>query len=104
MASTIMVWLAVLLVHAVDEGNEPPRAVGPAGVRGLLLAQTVVLAGLLVAGTMVTGAGPHAGDPNTPRLALPVETLAHIHSAFLFVFIGLLIALGVLLGLGSPPP
>jgi cytochrome c oxidase assembly protein subunit 15 len=102
LASTVMVWLAVLLVYAVDEGDGPPRAAGPAGVRGLLLAQTVVLAGLLIAGTMVTGAGPHAGDPKTPRLALPVETLAHVHSAFLFVFLGMLIALGVLLGLGAP--
>lgn len=102
LASTIMVWLAVLLVHAVGEGSGPARAVGPPGVRGLLLAQTVVLAALLVAGTLVTGAGPHAGDPKTPRLALPVETLAHVHSAVLFVFLGLLIALGVLLGLGAP--
>ncbi|HEV8554832.1 MAG TPA: COX15/CtaA family protein [Actinophytocola sp.] len=102
LASTVMVWLAVLLVHAVGEGNGPARPVGPPGVRGLLLAQIVVLAALLIAGTLVTGAGPHAGDPKTPRLALPVETLAHVHSAFLFVFLGLLIALGVLLGLGAP--
>jgi cytochrome c oxidase assembly protein subunit 15 len=102
LASTVMVWLAALLVHAVGEGDEPARPVGPPGVRGLLLAQTVVLAALVVAGTMVTAAGPHAGDPDTPRLALPVETLAHVHSAFLFVFLGLLIGLGVLLGLGAP--
>jgi heme a synthase len=102
LASTVMVWLAVLVVHAVDAGDEPPRTVGPRGVRGLLLVQTVVLAGLLVAGTLVTGAGPHAGDPDTPRLNLPVETLAHVHSAFLFVFLGLLIAVGVLLGTGAP--
>ncbi|HEU5472764.1 MAG TPA: COX15/CtaA family protein [Actinophytocola sp.] len=104
LASTVMVWLAVLLVHAVDEGDAPPRPVGPAGVRGVLLAMTVVLACLLVAGTMVTGAGPHAGDPDTPRLALPVQTLAHVHAAFLFVYLGLLIGLGVLLALGAPRP
>jgi len=100
-----MVWLAVLLVHAVSDdtaGDGPARTDVPPGVRGLLLAQTVVLAAVLIAGTLVTGAGPHAGDPKTPRLALPVETLAHVHSAFPFVFLGLLIALGVLLGLGAP--
>ena len=104
LASTVMVALAVLLVHAVDEGDEPPRPVGPPGVRGAVLAMSVVLTGLLVAGTMVTAAGPHAGDPDTPRLGLPVDTLAHVHAAFLFVYLGLLVGLGVLLGTGAPRP
>lgn len=98
LASTIMVWLAVMLVHEVDERPARPA---PAGVRRLLLIQTGVLACLLVAGTLVTGAGPHAGDPETGRLDLPVETLAHVHAAFLFVFVGMLLALGVLLWVGG---
>jgi cytochrome c oxidase assembly protein subunit 15 len=101
LVSTVMVWLAVMLVHAVD--GEPVRLVGPPATRPILLAMTGVLSCLLVAGTLVTGAGPHAGDPETPRLDLPVETLAHVHSAFLFVFLGLLLALGVLLGVGAAP-
>ncbi|WP_285499284.1 heme A synthase [Actinokineospora sp. NBRC 105648] len=104
MVSTIMVWLAVLLVHAIDEGDEPPVRRGPAGLSGLLLASIVVLVGLLVAGTMVTGAGPHAGDPKTPRLDIPVETLAHVHAAFMFVYLGLLLAAGVLLRTGNSTP
>jgi cytochrome c oxidase assembly protein subunit 15 len=121
LASAVMVWLAVLVVYEVgggpsplpparrrgrgntDEGDEPPSRVGPPGVRTLLLVQTGVLACLLVAGTMVTGAGPHAGDPDTPRLDLSVETLAHVHAAILFVFVGVLVALGLLLGLGGAP-
>ncbi len=101
LASTIMVWLAVLLVHAVD--GEPGRRVGPPATRGLLLAMIGVLTCLVTAGTLVTGAGPHAGDSATPRLDLPVETLAHVHAAFLFTFLGLLLALGVLLGVGAAP-
>jgi len=96
MVSTVMVWLAVLLVFAVDEGDGPAVRRGPAGLRGVLTAMVVVLTGLLIAGTMVTGAGPHAGDPETPRLDLPVETLAHVHSSFLFVFLGMLLAAGFL--------
>lgn len=103
LASAVMVWLAVLLVHAVDDGDHPPRWVGPPGVRVLLIALTGVLTGLLVAGTTVSGAGPHAGDPETPRLDLPVETLAHVHAAFLYVFLGMLVGLGVLLGVGGSP-
>ena len=100
LVSTVMVWLAVLLVHEVDERPEQPA---PAGVKGMLLIQAGVLACLLVAGTLVTGAGPHAGNPRTPRLELPVDTLAHVHAAFLFVFLGMLLALGVLLWVGGSP-
>lgn len=101
MVSAVMVWLAVLLVHAVDEGDGPRVVRGPTGLRPLLTATVVVLAGLLVVGTMVTGAGPHAGDPETPRLGLPVETLAHVHAAFLFVYLGMVLAVGFLLWSGS---
>ncbi|WP_018686133.1 COX15/CtaA family protein [Actinokineospora enzanensis] len=97
LASAVMIWLSVMVVHAIDEGDEPARRRGPAGLAGLLGISVVVLLGLLSAGTMVTGAGPHAGDAATPRLDLPVETLAHVHAAFMFVYLGLLLGAGVLL-------
>ncbi|MDQ3579475.1 MAG: COX15/CtaA family protein [Actinomycetota bacterium] len=97
LASVVMVWLAVLLFHAVDEGEQPVRRVGPPALHRLLPTTVVILVGLLAVGTMVTGAGPHAGDPDTPRLDLPVETLAHVHAAFLFVFLGSLVAIGLVL-------
>lgn len=95
LASTIMVWLATLLVHAVprDDGKAP-RAAVPSTLTTWLYVQTALLAGLLVTGTMVTGAGPHGGDPKTPRLDIPVETLAHVHAAFLYTFLGSLVLLG----------
>lgn len=97
LVSAAMVWLAVLLVHAVDEGDGDPVRVVSTRVSGLLAASAVVMVGLLIAGTMVTGAGPHAGDPLTPRLALPVETLAHVHAGFLFAYFGVLLGAGVLM-------
>jgi heme a synthase len=103
LASTVMVWLAVLLVHAIDDTDAAPRRVGPPAIRGLLLALVVVLTGLLTAGVLVTAAGPHAGDPETPRLDLPVETLVHVHASFLFTFLGLLLAIGVLLQVSAAP-
>jgi len=103
LASTVMVWLATLLVHAV------PREDARAGTGGRLVGrwlyvQTALLAGILVTGTMVAGAGPHGGDPDTPRLDLPVETLAHVHAAFLYTFLGSLVLLGFLLRDGENPP
>jgi cytochrome c oxidase assembly protein subunit 15 len=100
LASTVMVWLATLLVHAVPR-DDAPRATGDRTdtrtAAGWLYVQTALLAGVLVTGTMVTGAGPHGGDPDTPRLDIPVETLAHVHAAFLYTFLGSLVLLGFLL-------
>jgi cytochrome c oxidase assembly protein subunit 15 len=91
--SPILVWLAVLIVHAVTEGDGPARPLLPKPIRGLLAAMAVVLTGLVMAGTLVTAAGPHAGDIHTPRLDLPIPTLVELHSDFLFVFLGMLAAL-----------
>ena len=97
LVSALMVWLAVLLVYSVTEQDGPPTPLGPPVLGKVLAAMTVVLVGLLVAGTMVTGAGPHAGDAKTPRLDLPVDVLAHVHAAFLYSFLALLVVVGALL-------
>jgi heme a synthase len=123
LASTIMVWLATLLVHAVprdtttdatsdatSDATTDATATDTAAVPGTLstwlYVQTGFLAGLLVTGTMVTGAGPHGGDPATPRFDVPVETMAHVHAAFLYAFLGSLVLLGVWLARqhAFPPP
>jgi heme a synthase len=102
--SMIMVWLAVQLVAAAGDGGEPVRSLVPRPVRGLIATSTAVLAGLLVAGTLVTAAGPHAGDARTPRLDLPVEALAQLHADLLFAYLGMLVALGFTLRAIQAPP
>ena len=111
LASTVMVWLATLLVHSVPKDpalvQASAREAGPP--RRLitwLYIQTALLAGVLVTGTMVTGAGPHGGDPKTPRLDIPVPTMAHIHATFLYTFLGSLALLGFWLRSQQafPPP
>lgn len=92
--SMVMVWLAVQLVAAAGGGDGPVRLRLPPAVRGLVGASSAVLAALLVAGTLVTAAGPHAGDLNTPRLQLPVASLAQVHADLLFAYLGMLVALG----------
>jgi cytochrome c oxidase assembly protein subunit 15 len=91
--SPVLVWLAVLIVHAVTEGDGPARPLLPKPLRGLLAAMALVLTGLVMAGTLVTAAGPHAGDIHTPRLDLPIPALVELHADFLFVFLGMLAAL-----------
>jgi cytochrome c oxidase assembly protein subunit 15 len=78
----------------------------PRAVRGLLAVTGVVLVALLVVGTLVTSAGPHAGDASTPRLTgFSVPDLAMAHAHLLFAFLGLLMGLGFLLhAVGAPRP
>lgn len=95
LVSTVLVWLAVLLLHAFHEGDEPPRwRVTPSG-RILLGALVGTMFALLIAGTTVTGAGPHGGDPETPRLQAPIEVLAQVHGALLVLFLLVLATLGL---------
>ena len=102
--SMVMVWLAVQLVAAAGDGGGPARPLVPRAVRGLIATSTAVLAALLVAGTFVTAAGPHAGDARTPRLDLPVPALAQLHADLLFAYLGMLVALGFTLRAVAAPP
>jgi len=92
--SMVLVWLAVLLVAAFAEGDAAPRWHVPGALRGLLRTAVAVLAVLFAAGTLVTAAGPHAGDAETPRLAADIPTLAQLHGSLLVAFLGLLTGLG----------
>jgi cytochrome c oxidase assembly protein subunit 15 len=102
LVSMVLVWLAVLLVHTAagldghGDGHlvDTSPAAAPASIRRLVMICTAALAALLVAGTMVTAAGPHAGDSKTPRLDIAVPTLAQVHADLLFCYLGLLIGLG----------
>jgi cytochrome c oxidase assembly protein subunit 15 len=93
LASMLLVWLAVQLVDEATAGGPVVRTV-PGAVRGLIVLSTVVLGALLAAGTLVTAAGPHAGDASTPRLGLGVPAMAQLHADLLFAYLGLLAGLG----------
>jgi cytochrome c oxidase assembly protein subunit 15 len=94
LASMPLIWLAVLLFKAVGEGDEQPTPLLPRPLLALQLAQAVAVGVILIAGTLVTAAGPHAGDSRTPRLDVPVATLAQLHADLVFLLIGSLFALG----------
>jgi heme a synthase len=97
-----LIWLAVLLVR--ETGGRPTRTTVAHPVRAMLVVTSAVLVALVVVGTLVTAAGPHGGDPATPRLAaLAFSDLAMAHAHLLFAFLGLLVGLGFLLhGVGAP--
>jgi cytochrome c oxidase assembly protein subunit 15 len=59
-----------------------------------LTAHTALTFLVIVAGTLVTGAGPHAGDSETPRLDIHVPLVAGIHG-YLVVALILLTLIGI---------
>jgi cytochrome c oxidase assembly protein subunit 15 len=99
LASMTMVWLAVLLYVKIcepDNGVVSHAVVTP--LRGLTLLSAITLAAVLVTGTLVTAAGPHAGDTSptrtVPRLKVEITALVHMHSSLLVAYLALLVGLG----------
>ena len=81
----------------------------PKPLRHLTALTAVVLAAQLVSGTLVTGAGPHAGDKSitqpVPRLQVEITTLVHLHSSLLVAYLTLVVGLGFgLLAVHAPRP
>ena len=79
-----------------DLGVSTP--VVPKPLRQLTALTAVVLALQLVSGTLVTGAGPHAGDKSidqpVPRLQIEITTLVHMHASLLIAYLALVVGLG----------
>jgi heme a synthase len=99
LASMTMVWLSVLLYVKVGEPDDGVAQLQvPKALRALTLLSAVALSAILVAGTFVTGAGPHAGDKSVERpvvrLQVEITTLVHAHSTLLVAYLALLVGLG----------
>nr|WP_245757502.1 COX15/CtaA family protein [Amycolatopsis xylanica] len=92
LVSTPLVWMAVLLLHAFNEGDEEPRWLAP---KATLTALVVTMWAVLVAGTTVTGAGPHGGGPDTHRLDAPIQTLVQVHGGLLVAYLIVLAVFGM---------
>jgi cytochrome c oxidase assembly protein subunit 15 len=135
LASMTMVWLSVLLYVKVGEPDSGVASLTPTPSPGASLAPTpspvaslaptpspvpkplrwltvltaAALSAVLVTGTLVTGAGPHAGDKSVeqpvPRLQVEITTLVHLHSSLLVAYLSLVVGLGfALLAVRAPRP
>ncbi len=98
LTSMAMVWLSVLLYVKIgepDDGVVRPRVAAP--LRSMTALTALILAAVLTTGTLVTAAGPHAGDRSAsrpvPRLGVAVDTLVHVHASLLTAYLALLIGL-----------
>lgn len=111
LVSMTMVWLSVLLFVKIGQPDRDAvvreRVARP--LPALTALSAVNLAAVLVAGTLVTAAGPHAGDRSptrtVPRLRVEITTLVHLHSSLLIAYLALLVGLGFgLLAVRAPRP
>ena len=99
LVSMAMVWLAALLYVKIGEPDEGvPTALVPKPLRQLTILTAMALVAILVTGTLVTGAGPHAGDKSieapVPRLQVEIVTLVQVHATLLIAYLILLLGLG----------
>ena len=95
LVSLLLLFVSIVILVRLDEGDGPVIPVVPTPLRVLAWATVVVLIALCVAGTLVTAAGPHGGDEDTPRLEIPVRVLAQLHADLMFTYFGLLVAMTV---------
>jgi len=72
---------------------DAPAVAVPGAVRSLAWLTTGASAAVLVAGTVVTGSGPHAGDVKAHRTGLDAGQVAQFHSDLVFLLVGLSVAL-----------
>ncbi|MBA2554726.1 MAG: COX15/CtaA family protein [Geodermatophilaceae bacterium] len=91
--SMLLIAAAVVLWVRSNEAPGGTAAVVPAPLRLLTRGLLAVLAAVLLLGTVVTGTGPHAGDPDSPRMGFDLAVVSQLHADGVLLLVGLTIAL-----------
>jgi cytochrome c oxidase assembly protein subunit 15 len=73
------------------------------GFRLLVAGVAAAAAAVLVVGTVVTGSGPHSGDPKAGRTGLDPLLISQLHADLVFLLVGLTAALLVALYATAAP-
>ncbi|CAM5261875.1 COX15/CtaA family protein [Streptomyces fumanus] len=92
--STALIAIATVMWQRTREGDTAPRLLVGASVRQLVWVLVGVCLALIAVGTVVTGAGPHAGDSSeVPRMPLDWETVTKLHAVLAWIVVTLTFAL-----------
>lgn len=98
----LLIFAVALWVRAGEPGGPVRPVTGPVA-RLLARALTVVTAAVLVAGTVVTGTGPHSGDADARRFGFEIQAVTRVHALLAWATVLLAAALMiVLLRTGAP--
>ncbi|MEY9944012.1 cytochrome c oxidase assembly protein subunit 15 [Kitasatospora sp. GAS1066B] len=105
LSALALVWVALLTWERAKEGDGPARPLVTGPVRQLSHVLVAATGALVVAGTLVTGAGHHPGDSSdVPRVPISYDRLAQLHTDLACVTVGLSLAVIFVLAAVKAPP
>lgn len=88
----VVLAIAIVLRHRNAHADVAGELLIPRELLWLSRLQLAVLSALVLAGTVVTGAGPHAGGPGAKRIDVPFQRVAELHSTIALFLIGMSLA------------
>ncbi|MET9775740.1 COX15/CtaA family protein [Streptomyces sp. NPDC006367] len=92
--STALIAVATVMWQRTREGDAAPRPLAGKAVQQLVWVLVVVSVLLIAVGTVVTGAGPHAGDSSeVERMPVDWETVSKVHAVLAWIVVTLAFAL-----------
>ncbi|MEU6842809.1 COX15/CtaA family protein [Streptomyces sp. NPDC046716] len=92
--TTALLTVAVLMWQRTREGDAEPRPLVGQAIKQLVWFLVLAAALLILVGTVVTGAGPHAGDSSdVPRMPLDWEMVSKLHAVLAWIVVTLTFAL-----------
>jgi heme a synthase len=86
--SAVLIANATVLVQRAASGGKPLHPVVAPATLAWSRAMVAVTVLVLVAGTVVTNTGPHAGDENAVRFGFDIVTVARAHAVTVWVLLG----------------
>lgn len=92
--STALITVATLMWQRTREGDTEPRPLVGRAVQQLVWFLVVASVLLIAVGTVVTGAGPHAGDSSeVERIGIDWQSVAKLHAVLAWIVVTLTFAL-----------
>ena len=101
--SMALIAVAVVLHQRAREGDAPAVWLVAPPLRGLAAGLLVLVAATLAVGTVVTGSGPHSGDPAAGRNGLDPQALSQLHADLVFLLVGVTLAFWLALRASGGP-
>ncbi|WP_407675937.1 COX15/CtaA family protein [Peterkaempfera bronchialis] len=94
LSSMALIWVALVMWERSGEGDGAPEPAVSRPLAQLSYLLVAVVGCLVVAGTVVTGAGKHSGDSSeVPRIPLDYDRVSQFHADFAFIAVGLALAM-----------
>nr|WP_208971155.1 COX15/CtaA family protein [Kineococcus rubinsiae] len=104
LVSMLLVTASTILWRRGREVSGPRTPVVRREVRGGAWLAAVLLYGVVVVGTVVTGSGPHSGDADEPaRFGLDPQAVSWLHADLVMAYVGLLVGIVVALRATAAP-